>query len=57
MILAAKVLTWFLLWILLSGLNVFFNTALLLFFLEMNKPLKKEQENSKITIPVTGAAH
>jgi hypothetical protein len=56
MILLAKVFIWFLLWLLLSGLNVFYNTALLLFFLEMNKPIEKESENSKIAIQAHGQA-
>jgi hypothetical protein len=56
MILLAKVFTWFLLWLLISGLNVFFNSAFLLLFLEMNKPVKKELKELKFPAPAPESA-
>ena len=53
MILIAKAVSWFLLWAVLAGLNVFLNSSLLLLFLEIIKPIKGEKLESKITLPVT----
>lgn len=43
MLLTAKGLEAFFFWLLLAGLNVFLNTALLLFFLQMVTPVKGEE--------------
>lgn len=46
-----KVATGLVLWVLLAGLNVFFNTSLLLLFLQLITPIKKDAEqkaNSEI---------
>jgi hypothetical protein len=45
--LVSKSLTGIFLWVLVAGLNVFFNTALLLLFLQLTTPLENEEEKEK----------
>ncbi len=42
-----RLLLWSFWWLLIAGLNVFFNTALLMLFLELVKPVKKEESPAK----------
>ena len=46
-----RVLGALLLWLLLAGLNVFFNTALQLLFMELNTPVKAEQHKAMAPAP------
>jgi hypothetical protein len=42
-----RLLLWSFWWLLIAGLNVFFNTALLMLFLELVKPVKKDEVAAK----------
>jgi hypothetical protein len=55
MILVSKGLAGVFLWGLLAGLNVFFNTALLFLFLQLNTPVEssKEKEKEMIVLPAS----
>jgi hypothetical protein len=56
MIIAAQVLTGVFLWVLLSGLNVFFNTALLLLFLQLTTPIEGDKVKDEEILPIPASS-